>query len=102
MGTALAGASLRANPNVAVTIDTESFPPHVLLIRGQVSIAEVQGIVPEYRLAAHRYMGEEAAAAYLAHVDQPGTTMARIALRPAWVGIIDFETRLTNNMAGWL
>jgi hypothetical protein len=65
-----------------------------------VSIAEVQGIVPEYRLAAHPYMGEAAAAAYLAQVDQPGTTMARIVLRPAWVGVIDFETRLPNTMAG--
>jgi hypothetical protein len=60
----------------------------------------VQGIVPEYRLAAHRYMGEEAAAASLAQVDQPGTTMARIVLRPAWAGVIDFETRLPDTMLG--
>jgi hypothetical protein len=92
--------ALRANPNVAVTIDTESFPPNVLLIRGRVLITEVQGIVPEYRLAAHRYMGEEPAAAYLAQVEQPGTAMARIALRPAWVGVIDFETRLPDTMTG--
>jgi hypothetical protein len=46
--------ALRANLNVAVTIDTENFPPNVLLIRGQVSITEVQGIVPEYALAADR------------------------------------------------
>jgi nitroimidazol reductase NimA-like FMN-containing flavoprotein (pyridoxamine 5'-phosphate oxidase superfamily) len=31
-------AALRANPNVAITIDTEAFPPHVLLIsRASVS-----------------------------------------------------------------
>jgi len=91
--------ALRANPNVAVTIDTENFPPNVLLIRGQVSVTEVQGIVPEYALAARRYLGEEAAAAYLAQVDQPGTVMARIALQPAWAGVIDFETRLPGSMA---
>lgn len=91
--------ALRVNPNVAITIDTESFPPNVLLLRGQVSITEVQGIVPEYRLAARRYMGEETAAAYLAQVDQPGTAMARIALRPTWVGILDFATRLPGTMA---
>ena len=28
-------AALRANPAVAITIDTEGFPPEVLLIRGQ-------------------------------------------------------------------
>lgn len=91
--------ALRTNPHVAVTIDTESFPPNVLLLRGQVSITEVQGIVPEYRLAARRYMGAEAAETYLAQVDQPGTAMARIALRPAWVGILDFATRLPGTMA---
>ena len=91
--------ALRANPNVAVTIDTENFPPNVLLIRGRVSITEVQGIVPEYALSARRYLGEAAAAAYLAQVDQPGTVMARITLRPAWVGVIDFETRLPDSMA---
>jgi hypothetical protein len=92
--------ALRANPNVAVTIDTEDFPPNVLLMRGQVLIAEVPGIVTEYALAAHRYLGEDAATAYLAQFDQTNTTMARIALRPTWVGVIDFATRLPANMAG--
>jgi len=92
--------ALRANPNVAITIDTESFPPNALLMRGRVSITEVQGIVPEYALAARRYLGEDAAATYLAQVDQPGTKMARIALRPAWVGTLDFETRLPDTMKG--
>jgi hypothetical protein len=58
--------ALRANPNVAVTIDTENFPPHALLLRGQVSVTEVQGIVPEYGLAAQRYLGKEEATSYLA------------------------------------
>ncbi|MEZ4864922.1 MAG: hypothetical protein R3C14_26650 [Caldilineaceae bacterium] len=92
--------ALRANPSVAVTIDTESFPPHVLLMRGKVSITEMPGVVPEYALAAQRYLGQEEAAGYLAQFDETGTTMARIALRPAWVGVIDFETRLPSNMAG--
>jgi hypothetical protein len=92
--------ALRANPNVAVTIDTESLPPNALLIRGQVSVTEMQGIAPEYALAARRYLGEEAAAAYLAQIDQPGSAMARIALRPAWVGVLDFQARLPSNMTG--
>src|SRR5437867_2696441 len=28
-------AALRKNPNVAITVDTEGFPPHVLLIGGR-------------------------------------------------------------------
>jgi hypothetical protein len=92
--------ALRANPDVAICVDTESFPPHVLLARGRAVITEVDGIAPEYALAAHRYMGEEQGAAYLAHADKPGTRMARIAVRPVWVGLLDFETRLPEVMTG--
>jgi Pyridoxamine 5'-phosphate oxidase len=92
--------ALRANPDVAVTIDTESFPPQAVTIRGRAEITEVDGIVPEYALAAHRYLGADEATAYLAQIDQPGTRMARIAVRPAWVGVIDFETRLPSALGG--
>lgn len=85
--------ALRANPDVAITIDTAGFPPDALSLRGRASVTEMDGVVPEYALAAHRYMGEEAAIAYLARVDQPGTAMARIAVRPTWVGVLDFQTR---------
>jgi hypothetical protein len=76
-------AALRARPQVAVTIDTETFPPQVLLLRGRAVISEVDGVVPEYALAARRYLGEAAAADYLAQIDRPGTRMARIAVCPA-------------------
>jgi hypothetical protein len=92
--------ALRANPEVAITIDTEDFPPQVLLLRGRVSLTEVDGVVPEYALAARRYMGEEAASAYLAQIDRPGTRMARIAVRPRWVGIVDFQTRMPSGLGG--
>ncbi|HYY89142.1 MAG TPA: pyridoxamine 5'-phosphate oxidase [Chloroflexota bacterium] len=93
-------AALRANPDVAITIDTDSFPPEVLLIRGRVSVTEVDGVPPEYALAARRYLGEEAAASYRAQIDQPGTRMARIAVRPAWVGIVDFQRRSPSALGG--
>jgi hypothetical protein len=92
--------ALRSNPDVAVTIDTESFPPEVVTIRGRAEVAEVDGIVPEYALAAHRYLGEEEATAYLAQIDHPSTRMARIAVRPAWVGVLDFQTRLPSALGG--
>ena len=92
--------TLRANPAVAVTIDTESFPPEVLTIRGAAEVTEVDGIPPEYALAARRYLGEDEAAAYLAQIDQPGTRMARIAVRPAWVGVVDFQTRMPSALGG--
>jgi hypothetical protein len=92
--------ALRANPEVTVTIDTESFPPEAVVMRGRAEISEVDGIVPEYALAAHRYLGDEEATAYLAQIDHPSTRMARIAVRPAWVGVLDFQTRLPSALGG--
>ena len=86
--------ALRANPYVAVTIDSERFPPDVLLVRGRATVTEVRGVVPEYALASRRYLGDGAAATYIAQIDQPETRMARIAVRPDWVGVLDFQTRL--------
>jgi hypothetical protein len=92
--------ALRANPDVAITIDTETFPPEVLTIRGRVEISEFDGIPPEYASAARRYLGEAGAREYLSEIDQPGTRMARIGLRPAWVGVHDFRSRLPSALGG--
>jgi hypothetical protein len=92
--------ALRANPEVVVAIDTEAWPPEVLTLRGRVEIHEVDGIPAEYAAAAVRYLGDEAGQGYLAQVDQPGTRMARIDLRPAWVGVLDFESRLPRALGG--
>jgi hypothetical protein len=86
-------AALRARPDVAITIDTASAPPEVLLLRGRAEVTDVDGIVPEYALAQIRYQGEEAGRAAVAEVDRPGVRMARIAVRPTWVGVLDFTTR---------
>jgi hypothetical protein len=93
-------AALRARPDVAVTIDTETFPPQSLSLRGRVEITEVDGLAPEYAAAARRYLGEEAAAGLLAGMDQPGTVQARIALRPTWAGLLDFDTRMPSAQGG--
>jgi hypothetical protein len=92
--------ALRARPDAAVTIDTEPFPPEVLTIRGQVEITEIDGIPAEYASAARRYLGEDAARTYLARIDQPGTRMASIDLHPAWVGVLDFRSRLPGALGG--
>src|SRR5919107_1185809 len=41
-------ASLRQNPAVAITIDTEVHPPTILLLRGTVELDEVGGIPEEF------------------------------------------------------
>lgn len=110
MGTFIAGphvrhaatrlTALRANPAVAITIDTDSFPPHVLQIRGEASVTEIEGVVSEYANAAHRYLGREGAAAYLDQIGKPGIKMARIAVTPTWVGVLDFQARLPSALGG--
>lgn len=92
-------AALEMHPEVAVTIDTESFPPHVLLLRGKASVIVVDGLPDEYRQSARRYLGEDTANAYLSSIDVPGTKMARIALKPDWAGTLDFESRLPGPMS---
>jgi hypothetical protein len=91
-------AALRARPAVAITIDTAGPPPHVLLLRGRATVTDVDGIVPEYALAHHRYYGPEQGARNVAEVDRPGTRMARIAVRPDWVGVLDFTTRFPGGV----
>ncbi len=86
-------AALRARPAIAVTIDSAALPPAALLLRGNVTVTDVDGIAPEYVLAQQRYYGPDMAAASAAEADRPGVRMARIALRPTWVGVFDFQTR---------
>jgi hypothetical protein len=83
-----------------VTIDTETFPPEVITLRGRVVMSEVDGAPPEHAAAARRYLGEEAAGANLETVNRPGTRMARIDLRPSWVGVHDFQSRLPSALGG--
>jgi hypothetical protein len=48
----------------------------------------------------HRYYGPEQGARNVAQAGRPGTPMARIAVGPAWAGVLDFATRLPGAMAG--
>ena len=40
--------ALQANPDVALTIDTDEFPPNVLLLRGKAELVWVDGIPDEF------------------------------------------------------
>jgi hypothetical protein len=92
--------ALRARPDVAVSIDTESTPAQALLVRGKAKVTEVDGIDPDYAVSARQYLGEEAARQYLAMAHQPGTRMARITVCPTWVVLLDFAgDRLPGVMA---
>jgi hypothetical protein len=92
--------SLRERPEVAVPIDTDDQPPVVLQIRGRATVEDVAGLAPEYRVAAERYLGAEAAAGFLAQFDGVEVTMARVVVRPEWVGLLDFTERLPGPLGG--
>jgi hypothetical protein len=82
--------ALRARPDVAISIDTEATPAQVLSIRGRARVTEIDGVDPDYATSARQYLGQRDAPEYLAMLDQPGTRMARITVRPQWVALLDF------------
>ena len=92
-------AALESSPDVAVTIDDNTFPHDVLLVRGRAEVSYVDGVVAEYAAAARRYMGDEAGEQWVAQLPPDGR-MARVAVRPAWVGVLDFRTRFPSALGG--
>ena len=71
-------------------------PCHVLLLRGNVTVDVVDGIAPEYAMMVHRTQGDEARQAWLNQLAAICPQMARIRVRPTWVGLLDFETRFPS------
>jgi len=88
--------ALKKNPKVSLTIDDNTFPHKVLLIRGTARLEDVAGIVPEYAAAADRYFGKEQAQAWLSQLRSMISSQVRITITPEWVGLLDFETRFPS------
>jgi hypothetical protein len=90
-------ASLRANPTVALTIDTESHPPKILLIRGRVELDDVDGIPDEYLTMNTSYeMTAEQRVEWEKEVRSLYEGMVRIVVTPTWAKLIDFEATLPS------
>jgi hypothetical protein len=89
--------SLRKNPMVALTIDTEVHPPKVLLIRGRAELDVVDGIPDEYLQMNGSYaMTPEQRVEWEAEVRSLYDGMVRIVITPTWAKLIDFETTLPS------
>ncbi|MER5446638.1 pyridoxamine 5'-phosphate oxidase family protein [Streptomyces sp. NPDC002764] len=87
--------SLRRNPQVALTIDTEVHPPKILLIRGRAELDVVDGIPEEYLQMNGSYqMTPEQRVEWEAEVRSLYDGMVRIVITPTWAKLIDFETTL--------
>ncbi|WP_328744220.1 pyridoxamine 5'-phosphate oxidase family protein [Streptomyces sp. NBC_00285] len=91
-------ASLRENPAVALTIDTEVHPPRILLIRGRAELDFVDGIPDEYLQPTNSYaMTPEQRVEWEAEVRSLyHDGMVRIVVTPTWAKLIDFETTLPS------
>jgi len=86
---------LRGNPAVALTIDTESHPPKVLLLRGEAELDFVDGIPDEYMQFNGTYeMTPEQRAEWEVGVKSLYDGMVRVVVKPTWAKLIDFETTL--------
>jgi translation initiation factor IF-1 len=90
--------ALHSGDRVALTIDTNDPPHHILSIRGTAEVTETQGVVKEYAQAAMRYLGKERGEAYVGSLPSD-IKMGRIAVRPDQVVVLDFETRFPSPVA---
>src|SRR5262249_26415767 len=86
--------TLRNGSKVSLAIDRPAWPYPRLLIRGTVSTTEYAGVVPGYRDTAIRYLGEQYGSMFVGAIDDMKMPMKRIAVKPTWVGLYDFESRM--------
>lgn len=91
--------ALARNPKVSLTIDDNTFPHKVLLIRGNARLEPMEGIVPEYAKAAERYFGAEQGQAWVNQLRSVISSMVRIIITPEWVGLLDFQSRFPSALA---
>lgn len=91
--------ALAKNPKVSLTIDDNTYPHKVLLIRGTARLESVEGIVPEYVAAAERYFDPALAQGWLKQLRSMISSMVRITITPEWVGLLDFQTRFPSALS---
>ncbi len=91
--------ALAAHPKVALTVDTDAWPPHVLLLRGTASLETVDGVPPEYLVASRKTVPPGQWDEFEAQVRALYRQMVRITIVPEWAKLLDFETRIPSAVA---
>ena len=67
---------------------------------GQSLLSEpVDGIIPEYAVAAERYFGHEQGQAWIEQLGKMVPSMVRIRITPEWVGLLDFQSRFPSALS---
>jgi pyridoxamine 5'-phosphate oxidase-like protein len=103
-------AALRERPEVALTIDTDTQPPRLLLLRGVAEVEMVDGVPEEFLLAYRKHGDPDTWTAFAEQNRALYDRMARISITPRWAKLVDFETSLPSaveelvrrKMPGWL
>lgn len=86
--------ALTAHPQVAFTVDTTTYTPLIMNVRGTASIEIRQGIPQEHIDASRRNIGDEAQMEEWMRVKRESTSeMAVITIVPTHVVVCDFVTR---------
>src|SRR6202158_4834418 len=88
--------ALAKNPKADLTIEDNTFPHKVLLVRGTARLETVKGIVPEYAVAAERYFGSDQGKAWVKQMGSMIQEMVRITIKPEWVGLLASQPRVPS------
>ena len=91
-------AALRADPNVALTIDQGAFPPKALLIRGTTEVTLVDGVPEGYLTAGRKVMTGEQYPDWVAGVQGLYDQMVVLTITPTWAKLLDFESTLPTSV----
>jgi hypothetical protein len=91
-------AAIRETPTVSVTIDTDAFPFKVLSLRGEATVTIVDDVAPECLPTFSRYFGPDEGRGWVERMRMMSDQQARIAIRPDWINVVDFQTRFPIGM----
>lgn len=91
--------ALRADPAVAITIDTDGHPPRALLLRGRADVEIVEGVPQDYLDASLKTQSARGADDFAGGVRALYDRVARITIEPTWARLNDFETTLPRDRA---
>lgn len=92
-------AALRVSPRVAVTIDTERFPAHTLMLRGRAELEDVIGFPDTYVEACRKIVAADQFEFWMTTLRSLYERMVRISIEPDWARLLDFETRFPKAVA---
>lgn len=88
--------ALAENPKVALTIDTNEQPPHVLMVRGTARVEVVDGVPTEFLEGSRKLIDPQQWQEFETQARALYEQMARITIVPEWAKLLDFETRIPS------